>query len=71
MPPAEIYIQAGLLPPSSIRDQLIEQIIHLATQLPEQDQQEILEYARMRVQLAERRGNYESRSKTRKATSES
>lgn len=66
IPKATIYSIAGLLPSISEEKELINQILHLTSQLPEQDQQDILEYARMRVQLAEKRGSNENKRKARK-----
>jgi transcriptional regulator with XRE-family HTH domain len=69
VPIQSVYIAAGLIPSVSEEKELINQLLHLTAQLPEQDQQDILEYARMRVQLAEKRGKYENRPKARKITS--
>ena len=51
-----VYQAAGLLPPQSPESELINRIIHLTSELPEQDQADILEYAQLRHRLAEERG---------------
>ena len=65
VPPETLFRIAGFLPPVSKKTELINQILDLTTQLPEKDQQEILDYARMRVQLlSEKRGNNAAKLRT-------
>lgn len=63
-----IYRAAGLLPPLAPEDELMNEIMHLAGDLPAQDKQDILEYVRMRNRLAEERGKNESRTQRKPAT---
>ena len=69
VPPEDLYRIAGFLPPVPIKTELINQILELTAGLPEKDQQEILNYARMRAQLAEERGRNENKPKARKVPS--
>lgn len=61
LPPETVFRAAGLLPPQSPETELIQRIIHLTSELPEQDQAEILEYAQLRHRLAEQRGKNETK----------
>ena len=56
LPLETVFRAAGLLPPQSPQSELISRIIHLTSELPEEDQTEILEYAQLRHRLAEERG---------------
>jgi len=51
-----VFRAAGLLPPQSPENELINQIKHLTSELPEQEQQDILEFVKLRHRLAEERG---------------
>lgn len=68
LPPETVFRAAGLLPPQSPEDELMNEIMHLASDLPAQDKQDILEYVRMRNRLAEERGKNESRTQRKPAT---
>lgn len=55
LPPEQVYRAAGILPPAHELDELVEQIIHETTDLPEQDQQEVLAFIRMKNNLRAQR----------------
>jgi transcriptional regulator with XRE-family HTH domain len=58
-PIEEIYRAAGLLPPKSAKDDLVELITHLAIQLPtDEEKEDAAEYLRMRLRIVEERGKY-------------
>lgn len=61
LPPETVFRAAGLLPPQSPETELISRIVHLTSELPEEDQADILEYAQMRHRIAEERGKYETK----------
>ena len=67
LPPETVFRAAGLLPPQAPEDELMNEIMHLAGDLPAQDKQDILEYVRMRNRLAEERGKNESRTQRKPA----
>ncbi len=55
--PATVYQRAGLLPEENNRDRInevIEQIMHEVEGMPDQDQQEILAFIRMKNNLRQR-----------------
>lgn len=56
MPVQRVYEAAGLLPPTSASNKAIDQISHMVAQLPTDKQAEVLEFVRLQVRLAERRG---------------
>ena len=68
LPPETVFRAAGLLPPQLPETELISQINHLTTELPEQEQQDILEFVKMRHRLAEERGKYEKRTQNKPAS---
>lgn len=69
LPPETVFRAAGLLPPESQTTELIEQIAHLTEELPEQEQQDILEFVKLRHRLAEQRGkNATQKTPTRPLT---
>jgi len=54
--PVSIVLEAaGILPPESPAAELIQQITHLVKDLPEEEQINILEYAKLRRTLAEQK----------------
>lgn len=55
LPPEQVYRAAGILPPATETTELIEQMIHDVKDLPEQDQQEILAFIRMKQNFRQRR----------------
>ncbi|MFZ5856737.1 MAG: helix-turn-helix domain-containing protein [Chloroflexota bacterium] len=59
--PETVFRAAGLLPPQSPETELINQISHLTSELPEQEQQDILEFVKLRHRLAEERGKNATR----------
>jgi len=62
--PAEVVFRhAGLLPPKPEMDSLLEECIFIFDSLPESDKEEILEIARLKLSLKERRGGYEAGKK--------
>jgi transcriptional regulator with XRE-family HTH domain len=67
--PETVFRAAGLLPPQSPETELIHRIVYLTSELPEEDQSDILEYAQLRHRLAEERGK--NVQGTKKATAKS
>jgi len=67
LPLETVFRAAGILPPQAPEDELMNEIMHLAGDLPAQDKQDILEYVRMRNRLAEERGKNESRTQRKPA----
>jgi transcriptional regulator with XRE-family HTH domain len=64
LPPDNVFRIAGLLPPKPEKDVLIDLIAHLSTQLPtEEDKNDVAEYVRLRLRIAEERGKYETANK--------
>jgi transcriptional regulator with XRE-family HTH domain len=61
LPPETVFRAAGLLPPQSPETEFINQIIHLTSELPTQEQQDILEFIKLRHRLAEKRGKNETK----------
>lgn len=59
IPVVEVYRVAGILPPEPNENPIIKQIAHLAIDLPDDEQQDILEFVKLRHRLAEERGKYE------------
>lgn len=71
LPPETVFRAAGLLPPQSPENEIIEQITHLTQELPKYEQQDILEFVKLRHRLAEERGkNEKRRPKERTLTTE-
>lgn len=66
MTPAEVMTYTKL---SRKKDLLIDRIMEIIGDLPEEDQSEILEYARLRRRIAEERGKYETNKGTTRDTS--
>jgi len=54
-PVATVYRAAGLLPPETEVNELIEQILHEAARLSLEDQEDLLHYAKMRRELSKTR----------------
>jgi transcriptional regulator with XRE-family HTH domain len=67
IPPEIVFRAAGLLPPQNETSELIEEITHITQGLSSQDQEDILEFAKLRKNLAEKRKN-EARKTTRHST---
>jgi transcriptional regulator with XRE-family HTH domain len=61
LPPETAFRAAGILPPESPENELINSIIHLTSELPDQEQQDILEFIKLRHRLAEERGKNATR----------
>lgn len=68
LPSETVLRAAGLLPPQSPESELINSIVHLTSELPPEDQTDILAYTQMRHRLAEERGKYDVKQGTKKAT---
>ena len=58
MPPEAVFRKAGLLPPATEEDQQLKELAYLATQLPDGELEDLIAYARHRLQLSEKRGHY-------------
>jgi len=54
IPQITILRKAGILPPAPEANELVEQIVHETSNMPEQDQQEILAFIRMKNNLREK-----------------
>lgn len=67
IPPEEVYRAAGIPLSKSTENKIISQITHLALDLPEAEQQDILEFVKLRHRLAEERGTYETRRTPKKS----
>jgi len=61
LPPEQVFRAAGLLPPVDERTALIQQIEHIVSELPPEEQQNILDYTLHRQQVAEKRGEYRAK----------
>jgi transcriptional regulator with XRE-family HTH domain len=70
IPPEEIFREAGLLPFQPDKDNLVELITHLSEQLPtDEEKEDVAIYIRHRLQIAEKRGKYETKDKNRTSKS--
>ena len=67
IPPEIVFRAAGLLPPQNKTSELIEEITHITESLSTQDQEDILEFAKLRKHLSEKREN-EAKRTTRHST---
>lgn len=63
LPPEAVFRAAGLLPPKAETDPLIEEGTHILQQLEGEDKEDAIRYLRMRLQVAEERGEYNVRKK--------
>jgi transcriptional regulator with XRE-family HTH domain len=63
LPPEQVYRAAGFLPPKSEEEELIEKIKYIFETLPPEEQDNVIEYARMRRRLAEDKARYEPNHK--------
>jgi transcriptional regulator with XRE-family HTH domain len=55
IPPEQVFRVAGLLPPAINVDEDMEKILHEASKLPKQDQEEVLAFIRMKNNLRKRK----------------
>jgi transcriptional regulator with XRE-family HTH domain len=69
LPPEEVYRAAGLLPPTTNPSPLDRLIIHLMSTLPEEEKQDVIKYIQLRASIAEERGSYAAKPKTKPAKS--
>lgn len=60
-PPETVFRAAGILPPQTEDNEVIDQIKHLTKELPPQEQQDILEFIKLRHRLSEQREKNESK----------
>lgn len=67
LPPEIVFRAAGHLPPQSAKNEIIEKITHITQGLSSQDQEDILEFAKLRKNLSEKREN-EAKRTTRHST---
>jgi transcriptional regulator with XRE-family HTH domain len=56
LPAEEVFRHAGILPPASKKDELIEKIVHELNDLPEEARDEIYQYVQLRREISERKG---------------
>lgn len=69
MPPDTLLHAAELLPPDVEENEITKEIKYRTSELPVEDQKEVLEYVKYRQRLAEKRAKYETRrTKPRPAT---
>jgi hypothetical protein len=64
LPPEIVFRAAGILPPERASEEVIEEIIHLTSDLPESERSEILAYVRMRKDRLE---NLQTNVRTKKS----
>lgn len=60
LPPEEVYRKAGLLPSVSEETAKTNEHTYLASQLPEQEVDDLIQYARLRLQISEQRAKYKT-----------
>ena len=70
LPPLEILRLAKRIPSESQENAIIKQITYLTSNLPEAEQEDILEFVKLRHRLAEERGTYEPK-RTKKTAAQS
>lgn len=74
LPNEQVFEAAGVFPPKSKADEKIEQINHLAESMSEDEKQELLEYIKFRIKIAEEKKDKETenanRNKRRPANAE-
>jgi transcriptional regulator with XRE-family HTH domain len=58
IPPETVFREAGLLPPVSETETWISEVVHIMGLLDEDDKSEMLEYARHRLVMADKKGRY-------------
>lgn len=69
LPIETVYRAVGLLPQQTPENETIEQITHLTKELPPQEQQDILEFIKLRHRLSEQREKNETkRTRNKPAT---
>lgn len=61
LPPETLFRAAGLLPQQTEETELIQQITHITKELPKYEQQDILEFVKLRHRLAEEREKNEKK----------
>jgi transcriptional regulator with XRE-family HTH domain len=67
LPPEIVFRAAGILPPERASEEIIEEIIHLTSDLPESERNEVLAYVRMRKERLENKEvNVQARKKQTK-----
>jgi transcriptional regulator with XRE-family HTH domain len=64
IPLYEVFVRAGLLPPDGERSPLVERMVEILKTLPEADQEELIEMARLKLVRTKReaRGGRSARS---------
>ena len=60
VPPEVVFRKAGILPSKPNRNTFMDELEFIFNSLPDNDREEILEIARMKLSLKERRGAYEA-----------
>ena len=60
LPPEEVYRKAGLLPSVPAEQEKTNELTYLASQLPPLALDDLIEFARHRLHLAEKRGEYKT-----------
>lgn len=56
LPPETVFRAAGILPPQTPENELIQQISYIAKDLPADEQEGLLEYAKLRQKLSQEKG---------------
>jgi len=62
-PPEEVYRRAGLLSSRRKRNKTINEILHIMDQLDPENQEEIAEYVKMRLQIQEKKSKKKADTK--------
>jgi transcriptional regulator with XRE-family HTH domain len=73
LPPETVFRAAGVLPPQLPENEKLEQAKHLLSDpsLTDEDKEEILEQIKLKIRIAEQRGQYRTQSGSRKRTAAS
>ncbi len=56
LPPETVFRKAGLLPASPDQNELLDQLSHVAADLSDEDKQELIEIARLKLDRKNKRG---------------
>jgi transcriptional regulator with XRE-family HTH domain len=70
IPPEIVFRKAGLLPPVPGENQKVEEINEITRQLIEPGQDDLLQYARLRLRIQEDRGQYRTGEEPRRDNEE-
>ena len=65
IPSETLFRIAGPLPLDTLTDRRVRELVHLSGDLPDAALEEVLEFARLRLNLAEKRGEYNEKKRLR------